>query len=103
MANRASGAPPTVRIGFSGDGVTAVVADALVLAVPPGVDGDTAWQGPLAEVDAALDGALREVLRDAGFSGKVGKTHVIATLGKLPAKRIVVTGLPDDSHSADEI
>ena len=103
MANRASGAPPVARIGFSGEGVTAVATDALVLAVPPGVDGDAAWQGPLAEVDAALDGALRGALRDAGFSGKVGKTHVIATLGRLPAKRIVVTGLPEDAASADEI
>jgi leucyl aminopeptidase len=103
MANRASAAPPTVRIGFSGDSVTTVAADALVLAVPPGVDGDAAWQGPLAEVDAALDGALREALRDAGFNGSVGKTHVIATLGRLPARRIVVTGLPDDAATANDI
>jgi leucyl aminopeptidase len=103
MANRASGAPPAVRIGFSGEGVTAVTADALVLAVPGSVDGDAAWEGPLAEVDSALDGALREALRDAGFSGAAGKTQVIATLGRLPAKRIVVTGLPAEAASADEI
>jgi leucyl aminopeptidase len=103
MAIRESMAQPAVAFGFSDGDATTVETDALVLTVPPGVDGDAVWQGPLAAVDAALDGALRAALRDAGFSGKVGKTHVLATLGRLPAKRIVATGLPETSAGADEI
>jgi leucyl aminopeptidase len=101
MANhRESCQPPAVAIEFGDTAATQAQTDALVLAVPPG-DGE--WGGPLAEVDRALDGALREALKDAGFSGKVGKTHVVATLGRLPAKRIVATGLPESGTSAEDL
>jgi leucyl aminopeptidase len=97
---RASGAPPDVAIDFSGAGVTAVETDALVLSAP---SGESAWQGPLAEVDGALEGALKRSLSDSGFNGNIGKTQVLSTLGRLPAKRIVVTGLPESGASAEEI
>jgi len=91
MPARTTGQPPTIKLAFSSDSPTSAPLDALVLAVPPG---DDAWQGPLADVDSALDGALRQALNDASFDGKVGSTLAIPTLGRLPAKRIVVTGLP---------
>lgn len=100
MAGRASGTPPTITMGFSGDDPTSVAVDALILAVPPG---NGAWDGPLAALDAALDGGLKAVLGDNGFNGKVGSTSVIPTLGKIPAKRIVVTGLPVSGSTAEDV
>lgn len=103
MTSRASWRPPTLAISFDDADPTTVSTDALVVLVPPGVDGDTAWTGPLAAIDAALDGALRSALQDQGFRGSVGKTAVLPTLGRLPAKRIVATGLDSESASAHDL
>ncbi len=65
--------------------------DALVLGVAPG----RALDGDAAVVDERLLGALKQALEDNEFSGKVGSTLVIPTLGQIPAKRIVVTGTGD--------
>lgn len=100
MATRVSGAEPVVGLAFEDGSAASVAVDALVLAVPAG-DGE--WQGSLAEVDAALGGALKTVLSDAGFKGGVGKTQVVYTLGQLPARRIVVTGLPESGASAEDV
>jgi leucyl aminopeptidase len=100
MPTRTSGSPPNTGIMFSDQPVTHIETDTLILAVPPG---DAPWQGPLADVDQALGGALRTTLSDASFTGSIGKTHVIATLGHLTARRIVVTGLPEDTSRAEDI
>jgi len=102
MATRKSGAPPAVTVNFSDTNVAQHETDALILAVPPMSD-DSPWDGPLAEIDAALDGALRDALSDMSFKGNIGTTQVISTLGRLPAKRIVATGLPGDASKPDEI
>ena len=56
-----------------------------------------------AAVDNALDGALWSALKDMSFTGKIGKTQVISTLGRLPARRIVATGLAQDASKPDDI
>lgn len=66
-----------------------VEADAILVAAGP----DGALPEPETAVDERLDGAIRQALADAGFSGDVGKTLVIPTLGMLAAKRLVVTGI----------
>ena len=100
MPTRKSGSPPRVAIQFGAGGAAMAETDALILAVPPGKNH---WSGPLAEVDAALGGALRQALDDASFDGGLGKTHVIHTLGRLPARRLVLTGLPSDTSRADDV
>ncbi|HUG13611.1 MAG TPA: leucyl aminopeptidase [Thermomicrobiales bacterium] len=100
MATRTSGAPPRVAIQFGDEAPVSVETDALILAVPPGGD---SWSGPLAEVDAALGGALRQAHDDAPFNGEVGKTLVVHTLGRLPARRVVLTGLAADASRTDDV
>jgi len=73
--------------------------DALVIPVRPGPQLDPTGT----EVDARLDGALSAALRDADFSGKVGKTMVIPTLGLLPVRRVVVTGIGDGASTANDL
>jgi leucyl aminopeptidase len=99
MAKRGSGAPPTVAIKVEEGDVTQVAVDALILAVPSKGD----WDGPLAAVDAAMNGALRQAVDDSTFSGNVGATLVVPTLGLLPAKRIVLTGIPSGETTADKV
>lgn len=100
MAARESGAPPTVAVGFSNQAAAAADVDALVLAVAD-TDGD--WQGPLAEVNNALEGQLQAALQAAEFKAKVGSTYTLPTLGRLPARQLIVTGLPESGASAEDV
>ncbi len=54
---------------------------------------DAALQGPAEQVDKALDGCLRDLLRSGEFGGKSGQTALIHTLGRIPAKRVLLVGL----------
>lgn len=103
MAIRMTGTPPTVKIAFASDDPVSVKTEALILAVPPGVADDTAWEGPLAAIDSAMSGSLRRALRDAGFDGAIGKTHVLHTLGQIPSTRIVATGLPASGTTDNDV
>ena len=64
-------------------------------AVIVSVGADRALQPDGARVDQAMGGALSAALADADFEGKVGKVVVIPTLGRLPARRVVVVGIGD--------
>jgi leucyl aminopeptidase len=45
------------------------------------------------QCDKALEGCLGRLAADKEFSGKVNSTHMIRTLGKLPAERLLLVGL----------
>ncbi|MHB9036727.1 MAG: leucyl aminopeptidase [Armatimonadota bacterium] len=49
--------------------------------------------GGTGAVDKALGGAISEVIGDEGFEGRLGDTLVLRTLGRIPAKNVVVVGL----------
>lgn len=68
-----------------------LTVDALVLAVAPG----RVLEGDATALDGRLNGALKQALEDSDFDGKVGSALVIPTLGQIPAKRLVVTGIGD--------
>jgi len=61
-------------------------------------------QGPVGELDAALDGALGAVISDGDFKGKANDSIVLYTRGAIPAKRVILVGLgkPED-FSADVV
>ena len=69
--------------------ITQVEADAIVVNLFQGV---TAPAGATGAVDEALDGAISDLIADGEITGKKGNA-VIHTLGKMPAKRVVVAGL----------
>ncbi len=74
--------------------------DALI--IPVGKDRELTPEG--AEVNRRLDGALEQALTVADFTGEVGKTVVLSTLGRLPAHWLVATGTGGaDTRSADDI
>jgi leucyl aminopeptidase len=58
--------------------------------------------GLVGEADRALDGELGRLAADARFTGKRGTTHIIPTLGRLPARRIVLAGVGDAGKITSE-
>ena len=85
--------PSRPRIAPSTERPTDVACDALVVGATAGAAGAELSGAASAEVDAALDGALGEHLRDLQFKGKPGDVTLVPTLGRLRAKTIVVAGL----------
>jgi leucyl aminopeptidase len=67
-------------------------ADALV-AFAAMENGTPVWSSSANAIDAALDGELRSLAADARFTGKPAATALVPTLGKLPARRIVLAGI----------
>ena len=49
--------------------------------------------GPVAAVDAALDGALGTLAAEGELNGRKGELVVIHTLGRLPVSRVILAGL----------
>src|SRR5262249_12919125 len=49
--------------------------------------------GAVAAANDALGGELANLAKDARFSGKRGTSLVVPTLGKLPARRLVLAGV----------
>lgn len=49
--------------------------------------------GATGTVDKALDGAISSMIKAGEIKGKQGEAHVIHSLGKLPARMVVVAGL----------
>ncbi len=50
-------------------------------------------EGDLATVDRMLDGAISRLIRQGDIKGKLNEITLIHSLGKLPAARVVITGL----------
>ncbi|MFN2588069.1 MAG: leucyl aminopeptidase [Actinomycetota bacterium] len=85
--------PSRPRISPSHERPSEVACDALIVGATTG-DGGAELAGAAAgAVDAALDGALSEHLRDLQFKGKTGDVALVPTLGRLPAKTLAVAGL----------
>ena len=78
----------TMRVE-SGD-IAQFAADAIVVNLFEGV---TSPAGGTGAVDQAMDGAISALIADKEIAGKQGEIATLHTLGKLPAKRVVVVGL----------
>jgi leucyl aminopeptidase len=81
----------TVDMRAESGTVLSVSGDALIIPVGEGGDGFPA-SGVAAEADAVLGGELRRLAEEARFSGKAGTTFLLPTLGRLPARRLVLAG-----------
>ncbi|MFC1952501.1 leucyl aminopeptidase [Chloroflexota bacterium] len=65
-------------------------ADAVIVPFFKGVEH---LEGDVASIDKALDGVISQLISQGEIKGKLNEVTVIHTLGKLPAARVVVTGL----------
>ncbi len=73
----------------SGD-IAAVEADAIVVNLFEGV---TAPGGGTGAVDAAMGGAISDLIASGDIRGKFGEFTLVHTFGRLPSPRVVVAGL----------
>jgi leucyl aminopeptidase len=64
--------------------------DAIVLLLG---EGEGELRGTAAAIDKALQGALRELMRDGEFTGKPKQHAVLQTYGRLNAKKVILAGL----------
>jgi len=74
-------------------------------AIGIGIFADSGAQnGPAARVDKALGGLLSAVLAEEKFEAKLGRTLVVHSHGRIPAKRVIVAGLgPRASVTLDHL
>jgi len=80
--------PLTISTGAA----RSATADALVIGIAEGPDGPVPVAGS-DDVDAALDGTLRQTLAALGATGKQDELTRIATAGRLAAPLIIAAGL----------
>ena len=64
--------------------------DVLIVNLFEGVEQPAGGTGA---VDAALGGAIIELIKDEEFKGSLGDTAVIRTCGRIPAKKVLLIGL----------
>ncbi len=79
-----------------------VEADALIFAVKSS-DKSVDLGSLGARFDEILGGALAAFVSDTGFTGGRGRTLSMATVGKVPARRIILAGLGSGDVSAESI
>ncbi|MDQ3045246.1 MAG: leucyl aminopeptidase [Chloroflexota bacterium] len=81
-----------MEISYTRGDLLETSTDALI--VPVGVaSGAADWGGFAAELDSRLDGELGRIAREARFTGKRGTSLLVATLGRIPARRVVLAGI----------
>ncbi len=80
----------TPEVAFRVAPVTEVAADAVVVNLFEGV---TVPGGATGAVDQALHGAIQEAIAAGALRGRLGEVLVLPTLGRLPARWVVVAGL----------
>lgn len=64
-------------------------ADTIILLLFEGAEPD----GAVAALDAALGGAVRDLIGGGDFTGKAGGTAVVYPRGVIPARRVILAGL----------
>jgi len=65
-------------------------ADAIIV---PFFEGVERPEGNIAAINKALDGAISQLINQGEIKGKLNEIIVVHSLGKLPAARVVITGL----------
>jgi len=79
-----------LEIKFVAGDIAKTKADAIIVNY---FEGAGRLQGDIAAIDKALGGAISRLVKAGEIKGKCGEVTIIHTLGKLPAERVVVTGL----------
>jgi leucyl aminopeptidase len=76
-----------------------VSTDAIIVPLGAGKDGPT-WPDVALQADAALSGHLRPLADESRFKARLGASFALPTLGKLPAKRVILVGNGSSESSA---
>ena len=72
------------------DNIEDIIADAVVVGVYEGIKSPGT---DLTDIDKQLGGIISDMMSGDDFKGKEGETLLIYTLGKIPAKKVLLLGL----------
>jgi len=89
----------TMEIRVLQGDVTEIETEALCLGI---FRGTREPGGAAGAVDRALGGAISDLLRSGEFRGRRGETLLFPTLGKLPARRVLLVGLGERERFSAE-
>ena len=81
------------------DDIARIEVDALIV---NHFEGTSQLQDATAAMDKALDGAITQLIAAGEIKGKLGELVLIHSLGKIPAKRVVVAGLGKPSQLSSD-
>jgi len=79
-----------VEVKVSVDNIINIKADTIIVNAFAGVK---RLDGDIAAVDASLGGVITQLINQGEIKGKLNEITLIHSLGKLPAARVIVTGL----------
>lgn len=79
-----------MEIKVLSDEILKTVCDAVIVYI---YEGEATLPAAAAAADKALDEAIAGLIKNGDIKGKLGEVTVIHSLGKIPAKRLVVLGL----------
>jgi len=90
-----------VKVKVIVDDITKLQTDAIVLYIFEGTEHP---EGDIAIIDKALDGAISQLITRGEVKGKLNEVTIVHSLEKLPAARVVITGLGKQSElSTDKV
>jgi len=79
-----------VEVKVTVDNIVNIKADAIIVNAFAGVK---RLDGDIAAVDTALGGVISQLINQGEIKGKLNEITLVHSLGKLPAARVIVTGL----------
>ena len=83
----------TFTLSYDSGNPLKIEADALILPIRTDESGGLVFAGPAADANTSLKGELRQLAADAHFTGKPGSRLVVPTVGRMKARRVVLTGI----------
>lgn len=88
-----------MKITVIKDQIKDIMTDAVVIGVSEGVK---SLSGPLSSIDEQLGGIIAEMISSDSFKGTEGETLLVHSLGKIPAKKILLLGLGKEENLKEE-
>ncbi len=83
----------TFALSYDSGNPLKVEADALILPIRTDESGKLLFAGAVSDANASLKGELKQLAADAHFTGKPGSRLVVPTVGRMKARRVVLTGI----------
>ena len=82
----------TFTLSYDSGNPLKIEADALILPIRTDESGGLVFAGPASDANTSLKGELKQLAADAHFTGKPGSRLVVPTVGRMKARRVVLTG-----------
>ncbi len=82
------------------DQIKDIMVDAVVIGI---YEGTKSLDAKLHSMDEQLGGIITEMISNESFKGKEGETLLVYSLGRIPAKKIILLGLGKEENLKEEV